>query len=255
VRVRKAVQMAIDRDAVLQATYPGGAKLANTMIPAALLGSFASIVTGTQHSPAGAAVLLDEAGWTCGGGAPGAETPCAAGEVRQKAGAGPLSLKLLNGYTPIEIRQPADLVVETALEAVGAEVTLTRVGTQGEYDAALAGGTHDLYMERIAQNDANPASAPSNFFDSTASALTAYPPRFGPGAAFEALMAQARTATDREVAKQRTAEALHEALDVQAMGVHLASVNWLLGMKQDVVGIVPMGTLRAIRWAPVSRLG
>lgn len=255
VRVRRAVRMAIDRDAVISATYPGGARRADTMIPAALLGSHASIVTGAPYDPGAAAALLDEAGWTCGGGAPGAGTACAAGEMRQKGGAGPLALKLVNGYTPIEIRLPADLLVKDALEAVGAQVTLTRVGSQGEYDAALSGGTHDLYMERIAQNDANPASAPSSFFDSTASALAQYPPRFGPGAAFEALMAQARAATDREVAKQRTAEALHEALDVQAMAVHLASVNWLLGMKDDVTGLVPMGTLRAIRWAPVSRIG
>lgn len=36
-------------------------------------------------------------------------------------------------------------------------------------------------------------------------------------------------------------------------GVHLASINWLYGMKTDVNGFVLHGSIRHVRWAPAYR--
>jgi peptide/nickel transport system substrate-binding protein len=266
-RVRKALAMALDRNAIINATFPQGAVLANTMIPAAILSPYAGTVSGHPFSPSQAASMLDAAGWTCSG-------TCGPANHRTKGGA-TLTVKLINGYTPLTLRGDADILVENALEAVGVDVVRLRVtddnSGQAVYTAALANGDQDLYMERIAQNDANPATPPTSFFDcaggtfnttasagggncTAASGLADYPEAIGPGPAFEALIAQARSAATPAAARQKTAEAIHEAMDNYVAGIHLASVNWLYGMKSDVQGFILHGSIRHVRWGTVYRL-
>ncbi|HET9442984.1 MAG TPA: ABC transporter substrate-binding protein [Acidimicrobiales bacterium] len=267
-RVRKAIAAAIDRASVIAATWPQGAVLADTMIPAALLKPYEGTVTGPAFDLGEAAAQLDAAGWRCTG-------TCGPGNLRTKGGA-TLTVRLLNGYTPTSLRGDADLLVENALEAVGIDVDRQRLGdTSGDqtiYGEALASGDRDLYMERIAQNDANPTSPPTSFFDCTggtfnttpsagggncsaASGLPDYPEAIGPGAAFQTLIAEARAAATPDEARQKTAAAIHEAMDNYVAGIHLASVNWLYGMKSDVQGFVLHGSIRHVRWATVYRSG
>ena len=274
-RVRKAVAAAIDRSSILNATYPAGAVTANTFVPAAMLAPYDTMVSGPKFDPAEANTQLNAAGWTCTG-------TCGPGNLRSKGGV-TLTLQLLNGYTPTSLRGDSDILVENSLKAVGIDVARTRLTDvqQSTYDAAMTNGTFDLYMERISQNDANPASPPSNFFDCAGgSGGTSAPAGTGVGAGgvcpnsglnaigagyanwtadnvtpFAATLAAARLATDPEVAKQKTAEAMHYAVDDYVVGVHLGALNSLFGMKSDVQGFLLHGSLRQVRWASVYRLG
>jgi len=273
-RVRRAVAAAIDRQTILNATWPSGAATANTFLPASVLAPHDTLVQGPTFSRAEAAEHLDAAGWTCTG-------TCGPGNFRSKGGV-TLTLSLLNGYTPTSLRGDADILVENDLEAVGIDVARTRLSDtqQATYNTAMTNGTFDLYMERISQNDANPASPPSNFFDcGGGSGGTSAPAGTGVGAGgncpnsglnqigagyanwladnatpFAATLASARLATDPDVARQRTAEAMHHAVDDYVVGVHLGALNTLYGMKSDVHGFLLHGSLRQVRWASVFRL-
>ena len=137
-RVRKAVAAAIDRAAILAATYPAGAVTANTFVPAAILAPYDKLVQGPTFDPAQAADQLDAAGWTCTG-------TCGPGNFRSKAGV-TLTLGLLNGYTPTSLRGDSDILVENALEAVGIDVARTRLTDtqQTTYNSILGSATGSI---------------------------------------------------------------------------------------------------------------
>lgn len=64
-RVRRALSMAMDRQAIVEAFYPQGAIAATTMIPPSLWG-FNGDVPATDYDPEGAMALLAEAGFPDG---------------------------------------------------------------------------------------------------------------------------------------------------------------------------------------------
>ena len=271
-RVRKAIAAAINRASIINAIYPSGAVTANSFVPAAVLAPYASSISGPTFSQSEASSQLDAAGWTCTG-------MCGPGNFRTKAGK-TLTVQLINGYTPTSLRGDSDILVENALEAVGIDVVRTRLSDtqQSTYDSNMLNGTQDLYMERISQNDANPASPPSSFFDCAGGSGGTSPPvgtGVGTGGTcpnsalsaagyarwfadnqtpFAATLAQARAATTADEARKKTAEAMHYAVDDYVVGVHLGSLNSLFGMKSDVQGFLLHGSLRQVRWASVYRL-
>ena len=65
-RVRKAVQMAVDVDDIMEAAYFGVAKPATGIIPPGLIGHRAKTLIPTRANPAGAKKLLAEAGYPNG---------------------------------------------------------------------------------------------------------------------------------------------------------------------------------------------
>lgn len=259
-RVRKAIAAAIDRSSIINATYPQGAVVSNTFVPAASLGAAASTVVGPTFSQAEANTQLNAAGWTCTG-------VCGPTNFRTKAGK-TLTVQMINGYTPTSLRGDSDILVEKALEAVGIDVVRTRItdAQQSIYDGHQLNGTMDLYMERILQTDANPASPPTNFLDCSGGTVGAtgncpnsglnafgYAKWLAPGATFEGFIATARTTTNRDTLKQQVALALKEATDNYVAVVELAAVQSLFGMKNNVEGYVQHGSLRAIRFDTVYR--
>jgi len=271
-RVRKAIAAAINRTSIINTIYPSGAVPANSFVPAAVLSPYASMIAGPTFSQAEANSQLNAAGWTCVG-------TCGPTNFRTKGGK-TLTVDLLNGYTPTSLRGDSDILVENALEAVGIDVVRTRLSDaqQSLFDGEMANGTADIYMERISQNDANPASPPSAFFDCAGgtggtsppvgtgvgaggtcpnSSLSpfGYPKWFADNATpFAATLAQARAATTPDEARRKTAEAMRFAVDDYVVGVHLGSLNSLFGMKSDVQGFLLHGSLRQVRWGSVYRL-
>jgi peptide/nickel transport system substrate-binding protein len=108
VRVRRAVLMAIDRDALARALFGGEGEAALSPIPPALA-EHSPDVRPIPHDPAGAARLLDEAGWSVG-----------PGGTRQRGGQ-PLRLEI--DYIATD-QARADVVVamQAMLRRVGVEL-------------------------------------------------------------------------------------------------------------------------------------
>lgn len=235
--VRKAVAHAVDRGTIVTQVFPGAAEAYDTVSPEALFGAHASLIEGVPHDPDAARSLLDGAGWALGGDG-----------VRTKAGRR-LSLVLVNGYPPIELRKPMPELIQAQLREVGIEVQIAETPELATYSERLKNGEGDLFLERISQNDATPSQAASSFFYSKASGD--YAKWFSAGPAYDQAVEAALAAPERDEAQRQAAIAIRNAVEEQVVVVPLAAVYWLFAMKEDVDGFVLHGSARHVRWAPV----
>ena len=235
--VRKAVAMAIDRRAIVDQVFTNAAQVASTITPAALLGTAASTVKGVPYDQNGAKALLDQAGWRVG-----------SDGIRAKDGQR-LVLTMINGIPPIDLRKPYPEFVQAKLKDVGIEVRIVETPEQATYSARLREGTGDIFLERVAQNDATPTQFSSGFFYSKGTGD--YAKWFAAGPGFDTALEAALATPDRAVANQKTADALRIAVDEEVVVVPIAAVNWLFAMKAGVQGFVLHGSARHVRWAPV----
>lgn len=177
--VRKAVSLAIDRAAFVNSPtiYNGNAAPGRWMGPPGILGSHANDVPALAFNPALARTVLDDAGWTCGGGATGAGTACGAGEYRVKNGGEfvgrQLNLRLIGNDISL-VQDGYDLLV-AEMKDVGINLTadrLTVTGRTTEYNNSR----FDLDLELPNQNDANPAFLPTLRFACTRSGTFRFAP-------------------------------------------------------------------------------
>lgn len=239
--VRQALSHAIDRQAIVDDIWGDAAELSNTMVPAQLLGDHADLIEGPTYDPERAEELLDEAGWTREGDG-----------VRSRDGDA-LEIVMVNGYPPIDIRQPMPELVQAQLREVGIDVEIVETPELGTYTDRLDAGEGDIFLERIAQNDATPYFFGRAFFYSEREGP--YARLFAPGDEFDSLIEDAFGQDDRDLGQQRTAEAMRVAIDEEAVVVPMAAVHWLFAMRDDVEGFVPHGSARLVRWASVHRGG
>lgn len=239
--VRRALGHAIDREAVVGDVWGDAAELSNTMVPAELLGPHADVLQGPSYDPAAAAAILDEAGWVLGDDG-----------IRTKDGQ-PLRLVMINGYPPIDIRQPMPELVQAQLQEVGIDVEIVETPELGTYTDRLGAGEGDIFLERIAQNDATPYFFGRAFFYSGSTGP--YASLFAAGDEFDALIEEALGHADRDLAQKATADAMSVAIDEEAVVVPVAAAHWLFVMADDVQGFVPHGSARHVRWTTVHRGG
>lgn len=236
--VRLAIGHAIDRRALVEEIWTGSARVESTMTPAALFGKDASLIKGPAYDPGKARSLLDEAGWKAGDGG-----------VRLKEGR-KLSLTMVNGYPPIALRKPMPELVQAQLKEVGIETAIVETPELGTYLTRLGNGDGDIFLERVAQNDANPSFFASNFFYSKATGD--YAKWFPAGPEFDAAVEGALGSADRAQATRKAAEAMHVAIDQEAVVLPAAAVFWIFAMNDAVRGFVLHGSARHVRWAGVS---
>lgn len=235
--VRRALAHAIDRKPIVDQVWFGSAQIGNTVTPAALLGKYVSVVQGPEYDPERARALLEQAGWT-----PGPDG------IRVKDGRR-LHLTMVNGYPPIDIRKPMPALVKAQLKKVGIELEIVETPEIGTYSDRLENGQGDIFLERVSQNDANPAFFAAAFWYSKAD--NSYSRWFSAGPEYDSLVEQALAAQSRQAAKKKTAQALHVAIDQQVVVVPVAAVYWVFAMNEEVEGFKLHGSARHVRWAPV----
>lgn len=235
--VRRAVASAIDRRAIVTQVFPGSAESYNTVSPAALFGQHAALVRGVSYGPGQARTLLDGTGWR-----PGPDG------IRVKDGRR-LTLTMVNGYPPIDLRKPMPELLQAQLREVGIEARIVETPELATYSDRLKNGEGDLFLERIAQNDATPSQAASSFFYSKATGD--YAKWFSAGPQYDQAIEAALAAPDREEAKRLSATAIRMAVDDQVVVVPLAATYWLFAMKEGVQDFLLHGSARHVRWAPV----
>lgn len=236
--VRRALAMSVDRKAIVDQVFTNAAQVSSTITPAPLLGSAASQVTGVAFDPTKAKSMLDDDGWKVG-----------PDGIRVKDGRR-LSLTMINGIPPIDLRKPYPDFVQSELKSVGIEVKIDETPDQATYNDRLKNGTGDIFLERVAQNDATPTNFAFGFYYSKGGGD--YAKWFSAGPAFDSLLEAALATPDRNEANAKAAQALHVAVDQEVVVVPIAAVNWLWAMKSGVSGFVLHGSARHVRWAPVS---
>jgi peptide/nickel transport system substrate-binding protein len=144
--VRRAVALAIDRDAYVASVLEGFGEPGRWLSPPSVLGPFAQAVVAVPYDPARSRATLDQAGW-----APGTDG------VRAKAGRR-LTLTLIGGPA---VPEAALRFVRGALEAVGMEVAVKKAEETLTYERDRDLG-FDLDLGTSNQNDGNPAFLPAN---------------------------------------------------------------------------------------------
>jgi peptide/nickel transport system substrate-binding protein len=268
--VRKAISTGIDRQALINApaNFDGLATSDQTLVPAFTLSPYQGKVTGFAFSLATARSLLDNAGWEvpAGGGTrvctAGTGKPCTTSYSGRS-----LDLTLVSGFATVAANEPlpdylagrlnADLnmniaVVKNDQSFSCNSTTQTGTGAADSYFGRMCRGQGDLFIEQGNQNDANPAFLPQILFYSGAGPGT-YANRFNPSATFNNLLSPVFTEPNLDVVRSKTADAMHEAVDLRVSTINLAGIYRIYSMKSSVVGFVPFPATVHVKWAGVGK--
>lgn len=239
--VREAVAMALNRDAIVSAAWPGRNEPSDTVIPEVVAGAAGAQLQPPDFDVAAAKALLDEAGWL-----PGPDG------VRARAG-GRLELDVL-------VRRPSD-GLPAAQEAIRAQLTALGIGARTPPpDAAstplqrVNAATFDLFVDLRPQDDANPCALCRFFTISPGGDLTVSGV-VGAGAAADALYEQVHVAPSIDTVRRLAVDLLQVAIEDEAVVLPLTSLpnSWLLSSQVEGFDPAAIGGAQAWRSVFLSR--
>ncbi|HET7487062.1 MAG TPA: ABC transporter substrate-binding protein [Acidimicrobiales bacterium] len=239
--VRRAVALAVDREAFAKAT---GARVQpnDTLVPPLLLGRSDRNVSSPAHDPAGARTALDDDGWV-----PGPDG------VRVKDGRRlDLSLVVGNGNgggNGGDGQDAAVAALQADLAAVG--IGLLRQNTPGAAAIQVVNqGSFDLYLETRIQDDANPCSF-CRLFANRPGGLLAVSSAAAGGPQADALFDQAFGASKDADVEESTADLLHLVTAVRYVAVPLSLSGTAWFVSPRIRGFVPSPVPGAQAWHTV----
>src|SRR6185503_1340898 len=149
-------------------SFDGRATDSQTIIPASILGKYASEITGYTFDPDKSAKLLDEAGWKVG-----------SDGIREKDGK-KLTLELVCCFPDPPSNGRTSELLQAQLKKVGIDVTITNMPDDIAYDNRLTEQKGDLWLEIGNQNSAAPCFLPSFLYYGGAKELNNYQLAFNP---------------------------------------------------------------------------
>jgi peptide/nickel transport system substrate-binding protein len=235
--VRQAIEYAIDREALIKGVFNGQAVAEQTMVPARLLGTSASKVTGYTYDQPQAMQLLDKAGWTAGG------------DGARAKGGKPLSLQLIDGFPSSEVHTGVPEFIQDQLKRVGIDVKIVKTTDSAGYTARTKSEEGDLWLERGNQNDANVSFLPALLFSEKGLfGPNDYQTMFAPGGAFETVINKALAAADEQEVKSLVGDAMHTLIDEDAIVVPLAGISQIAASSDKVTGFVAQPSGLQVRY-------
>jgi peptide/nickel transport system substrate-binding protein len=242
VAVRQAIATGIDRPKLIAGVLDGLATPDQTIVPPSALAPYTSTVKGFTYDLNKAKSMLDAAGWTVG-----------AGGTRAKAGR-PLKLTLVTGFPSAAALAPIPTFLQSAFKDLGIDLAITERPDSASYQAVMGAGDGDLFIEQGSQNDANSGFLPTLLFYTGpgSSGGGTYQSLFAPGGKFDQLIAPALTEPNADTVRKEVADAMHEFIDVQAVGIPLAGIYRVYGLNKKVKGFVPHPAFLHLRWDTVS---
>jgi len=240
--VRQALTMSVDRQSIVQSVWQGNAEVSQTMVPAAVLGKYASTVKGHTYDPGAARKVLDDAGWQ-----PGADG------VRTKSGR-PLRLTLVAGFPSAEVHRPMPEALQAQLKEVGIDLAIAGTPDNATYTARLKSGEGDLWAEIGNQNQADPCFL-CFLFTNQPGGAPEYGHLFAPGGDFDTAYLAARAATTSDEAARHAAEAMHAIIDQDIVVIPIAGIYRIWAEKDTVQGFVaaPSSTNQAFTSVTLGR--
>lgn len=234
--IREAIAAAVDRTAVLSRVWGNNAEESTTWVPAAVLGTYGSMVEGVPHNPMRAVQVLDQAGWN-----PGPDG------VRVKDGRR-LSLVYVVGF-PNSDHVPAPEFIQDQLKKVGIETQIELMADSGSISERSREGTYDIEQLLDNQNEANPCFLPDILnYSKTTQPLNKFR---APGGKTDEAIERCRTAVTIDEVRMHAAEAVHQLVDVERAIVPLVGVYRIWAMKEAVTGFVPHPSQTNQRWEHV----
>lgn len=231
--VRRAVAMAIDRQAFTRQVWPDG-EPNDTLIPPVVLDGSDDALSAPAHDREAARRLLDDAGWHQGDDG-----------VRRRDGT-PLELSLIVA-DPGELNAAAATVEEQLAKA---GISVARDHTGHDPDAGLGRmneGSFDLFLDLRTQNDANPCAL-CRFFSVRPGGQLTFAGAVGAGPEADALFEESFTAASIDSARRWAAELMTVVVEDEVVAVPLASLPnaWLIS--PHVQSFDPSALPGAQRW-------
>lgn len=137
IRLRQAINYAIDRETIASQVFDGYAEPARSLTPAVVNATVDANVQGYSYDPERAAELFAEAGWTDSDG----------DGILDKDGQR-LTLVLVSGFPPAEEAKPIPELIQAQLRAVGIDAQLVEFNDVGAYyDYIMDTGEVHLILE------------------------------------------------------------------------------------------------------------
>jgi peptide/nickel transport system substrate-binding protein len=233
--LRKAIGLSLNRQELIQKVWGGeGSDVQNMTVPA-ILGASAGIVHGFAYDTKQAAQLLDDDGWRIG-----------QDGVRLKNGRR-LELVLVANT---ELDTGTVEFVQAQLRQSGMDVHWVKLPDIGTYASRLNAGEFDLNLATSNQNDGNPLFLPALIYYSKSGRPFAR--WYQAGEEFDRVVEEGMRASDPAEVQRLAAEAIHIAIDDEAVNVPVAGVFRLYALKKTVEGFVPHPSQTNQSWAQVT---
>jgi peptide/nickel transport system substrate-binding protein len=233
--LRKVIGLSLNRQELIQKVWNGeGGDVQNMTVPA-ILGSSANIVHGFAYDPQQAAQLLDADGWRVG-----------QDGVRMKDGR---RLQLALVANP-ELDTGTIEFVQAQLRQIGMDVQWVRLPDIGSYASRLNAGEFDLNLGTSNQNDGNPLFLPALIYYSKSGRPFAR--WYYAGEQFDHVIEAGMNAPDPAEVQRLAAEAIHIAIDEEAVNIPVAGVFRLYALKKDVNGFMPHPSQTNQSWALIN---
>lgn len=137
VRLRQAINYAIDRETIVNQIFDGYAEVATSLMPPTVSPEVDKNVQGFTYDPDRALALFAEAGWTDSDG----------DGILDKDGEA-LTLVLVSGFPPAEEAKPIPEVIQGQLKAIGVDAQLVEFNDVGAYyDYIIDSGEVHMILE------------------------------------------------------------------------------------------------------------
>ena len=242
VMVRQAIAMGIDRPKLISGVLDGLATPDQTIVAPGSLAPYTSTVKGFTFDLAKAKSTLDSDGWTVG-----------SDGIRTKAGTR-LKLTLVTGFPTAATLDPIPTFLQAEMKDLGIDLQINSTPDSATYSSVMSSGDGDLFIEQGNQNDANPGFLPTLLFYTGpgSGGGGTYQSLFAPGGKFDQLIGPSLTEPNPDTVRMEVANAMHEFVDVQAVGIPLAGIYRIYGLSKKVHGFVAHPAFLHVQWGGVS---
>jgi peptide/nickel transport system substrate-binding protein len=233
--VRRAIALAIDRDAVQKAGWPDEGDDSHTLIPELVLADSASRVRPPNQNLDEARRALDQAGWVAG-----------PEGMRVKLGQ-PLSLTLMLARPAEQAKAAAE--VKRQLAEIGIGVEVVDPAPESPF-VRVNNSTFDIFMATQAQDDANPCSL-CRFFSIRPGGTLSFAGSVGGGAKADDLYDRTYVSPSVDTARRAAADLINVVVAERFTAVPLASVRTVWLASPRVRGFEPAALGGDQRWNSV----
>jgi peptide/nickel transport system substrate-binding protein len=243
VNLRKAINMAVNREEIVEVVWGGYALPARTLIPPGVFGTIDERVQGYSFDLEAAHALIAEAGWTRN-----------EGNNTWSKDSRDLRVRLVAGFPPARLIAPLPEVLKGQLEDVGIQVELLEYNDIGAFYDEMAAGTSEIFIEQGSYNTADPSFIPYNLFWSpnTWGEAGEFYHWFFVNEDYDQAVERAISTSDQEEAVEAMVRAMQIQVDDYAGVVPIAYVPQIHIARDHVQGVNPHPSGVNQRWTDLS---
>ena len=223
--IRRALSMAMDRDAINQIIWQGWGRTGQTMIDDVFLGEHAALIDAVVYDPESARKILE---------------------------AKKITLTLVCGFPNADAHGYLPQLLQQQFQEAGIDARLMTINDRGAYHDMVKSGKGDLWLERGSLNSADFTFLPYLLFYPSGFYVNQLQTPVG-SKRFCLLLEQALASINQDELRKYTALALNEIINRDRLFIPIATIPTMIATQADVVLPSPHPTPLSIRWAAMHR--